>query len=117
MATIRIGDYMSIGTGYNITAVSYELSDDPNFTELLDFSYNDTINIYEWKSMVPKRDGTGYHGDLDNLYARFKIHQGKTCSKWFYTKSKNQNDQLVIFTKGGKDNIVETANSLEINFN
>ena len=108
---------MSIGTGYNITAVSYELSDDPNFTELLDFSYNDTINIYEWKSMVPKRGGTGYHGDLDNLYARFKIHQGKTCSGWFYTKSKNQNDQLVIFTKGGKDNIVETANSLEINFN
>jgi hypothetical protein len=65
--------------------------------------------------MVPKADGTGYHNDLDNLYARFRIWEGDTCSDWFYCQPKNQNDQTVIYTENG--NVVKTANSLLIGFN
>jgi len=115
MATLRINDYFDLGTkGYH-NASSWQVALDPEFTQIIDESLNDTVNVKEWKTMLPMIGGGGYYADLDNLYGRVKVHIDNTVSDWFVLAPKNQNDQTVIYTEG--DVTVKTVNSLDINLN
>jgi len=115
MATLRINDYFDLGTkGYH-NASSWQIALDPGFNQIIDQSLNDTVNVKEWKTMLPKIGGGGYYADLNNLYARIKIHIDNTVSGWFVLAPKNQNNQPVIYTENGVT--VRTVNSLDINLN
>ena len=116
MAFFKIHDYIDIGTKCFHDATSWQVGLDSEFTEIIDESLHDTTNLLEWHSMLPKIGDPGqYYADLDNLYARVKVHMGDDVSDWFNLPVKNQNDQTIIVTDL---NGVDTSyNSLTNNFN
>jgi len=102
MATLRINDFIDIGThGYH-NASSWQVALDENFEQIIDESLSDKINIEEWSSMLPEINGKGFYKDLSNLYARCRVHIDHNVSPWYVMKPKNQNDQLYLITEEGK---------------
>jgi len=115
MARFEINDYMDIGTiGYH-DATTWEVALDEEFTQVIDTSVHDFVNVTTWNSPLPVINGEGVYKDLDKLYLRVKIHIGDTTSPWYVAEYKNQNKQIVNFVEN--DEIVESVDSLEIGFN
>ena len=96
MAQLELKDFIDINTGLFISATSWQVSLDSNFTQIIDESLADEINIYEWNTKLPKIDESGFYADLDNLYARVKVHIGETVSEWFVMEPKSQNQQTIV---------------------
>lgn len=98
MARIRVNDYIDIACkGYH-NASTYQVALDPEFTQIIDETIEDKVNVEYWDTMLPKLDGTGYYADLDQLYARVKVHIDNTVSPWFTCEPKTQRYQLVTIT-------------------
>lgn len=114
MAYMEILDYTDIGTGASHDATSWQFAKDPDFTQIIDESLNDTVNIKKWVSMLPKRpeDGDGYYKDLDMVYGRFKIHAGGYESRWFEAEPKSQNYQEVTITEEGQEDIITDSDAI-----
>ena len=118
MAYIRVLDYIDIGTGGYLDAVSYQIAKDKDFTKIIDESLHDTIHTDVWHSMLPKlpedkKPGTSdYYADEDELWARVKVHIGKHESPWVVLKPGNQNKQNVIITEEGKEDIHTTSDAI-----
>ena len=114
MAIFTIDDYISFGTkGYH-NATTWEVATDENFENIIDRSYKDRVNVTVWHSPLPKPDGSGYYADLSTVYCRAKIWiDDVEANDWFYMKVQNQNEQKVIYTEDGKEDIVYES-SLEL---
>ena len=115
MARLRVNDYIDICTNNTHNATSWQVALDPDFTQIIDQSLKDTVNVKEWVTPLPKIDGNGYYADLDNLYSRVKVHIDDTESPWFVMEPVNQNKQRVIYTY--PDGHTEEYDSLEIGLN
>jgi len=117
LASIKIIDYIDVGSGGLHSATSWQIAKDSEFKFIIDESLNDQVNIKEWHSMLPKLpiDGVGYYADLDELYARVKIHVGEdNVSEWFPLDPESQNIQDVTITEG---DVVTNTTSTAINMN
>lgn len=114
MARIEIIDYIDVGSGSVHTATTWQIAKDPEFTKIIDESIEDYVNVKKWYSMLPMlpEDGTGYYADLEQLYARVKIHLGETVSPWYVLEPKDQREQEVLITKDGVDIETTTAKDL-----
>jgi len=110
MARFALGEYISIGTGYNHTATSWQAGLDSTFSVILDEVFKSKEYLTHWISALPKPDGCGYFSDLDEVYVRVKVWEGDTCSDWFILPTKNQNDQTLDITENGV--VVDTVNTL-----
>lgn len=112
MATFRVDEYIDFLTkGYH-DGTTWQVALDPDFEHIIDESIHDKVNIKTWKSMLPKIGTSGYYADLDNLYARVKIHILDDVSDWYIMEPKNQNDQTIVYTEEGQSD--QSYNSLEI---
>lgn len=116
MAKLVINDYLDVGTGGFHNASSWQVAKDPKFTKIIDESIADTENVKEWHTMLPKlpEDGPGYYADLDNLYARVKVHVDEHESPWFVLEPKSQNVQDVVITEQGKKDIHTTSTAINM---
>lgn len=114
MAKLTIESYIDIGTGGYHNASSWQVALDPEFTQIIDQSINDKVNVKEWHSMLPKLNGAGYYADLDALYARVKVHVDDYESPWFVLPPQSQNIQLVRITEDGKDDIITTSENIHM---
>jgi len=110
MAQFRLHDFIDVGTHGYIDATSWQVAKDPDFKEIIDQSLHDTVNIYTWNSPLPD-DAGWFYADLDNLYARVKVHILESESDWYVMEPKNQNDQEFVITENGE--VVKRVNSLE----
>ena len=114
MALLRLNDFIDLNVkGYH-DATSWQFATDPEFKDIIDESLHDEVNLTEWVSMLPKKDG-GYYADLDQLWARVKLHIDHNESPWYVCPPKNQNDQTIIVTE--LDGSKSTYNSITDNFN
>ena len=105
MAWIQVNSYIDIGTGGNHEATSWQFAKDKDFTLIIDESIEDRVNVKKWHSMLPKRpedktnpDAEEYYSDLDELWARCKIHVGETVSDWYVIGPRSQRLQKVLVT-------------------
>ena len=64
--------------------------------------------------MVPMPGEEGYHADLKVLYARVKIHVREYESDWFVIGPMDQNDQQVIITEEGEEDIHTSSKKLDL---
>jgi len=124
MAHIKLLDVIDVGTGGYVNAISVEIAEDIEFTKIIDATYKNTEPVLLaqsrpeenclalWYSMLPKRDGTGYHADLSNLYSRIKAFVDDNESDWFILEPKDQNLQDVIITEDGKDDVHTTSTAI-----
>jgi len=115
MALLRIIDLIDINTKGFHNATSWQFALDPDFTQIIDESLKDTVNVKEWHSMLPKITGDGYYADLDKLYARAKVWIDDNVSEWLEFTPLNQNDQTIIVTE--LDGSISTYDSLSDGFN
>ncbi len=114
MARFELRDYISLGTIARVTAASWQIAKDPEFTIILDFIDKSSLHRTEWNSPVPRENGIpGYYRDLDLLHARVKLWSGDSCSDWYILPPKNQNDQVYNLTYKG--NIIRQVHSLTEN--
>lgn len=117
MAHINICDYIALGLDTNAhDATSYVIAKDPDFNEIIDQSIHDTANLYKWTSPLPKRledGGKGFYSDLTQLYAKIKLHFGKSESPWWVLDLENQCIQQVILTEKDKDPLFSDSQWLE----
>jgi len=97
MATFRLTDFIMYNSYNNITGVSWEVSTDSDFNNIIDKVYNSKEHIIEWFSRLDKPDGSGQYGENDILYVRCKVHVNTSStnmeSKW-YTKIINNNEKI-----------------------
>lgn len=107
MATIRIMSTKILFATAPHTSTSYQISKDINFTDIIDESIKDTVNLLEWNS--PLEDGMGGHyKDLPIMYARVKFHFGTDTNKdseWIVLDSFDQIHPIILDTDE-EDNIV-----------
>ena len=115
MAKLSIKDYFDFGVNTTHNGSSWQIALDSNFTQIIDESLEDRVNVKTWHSQLKKLDGPGYYKDLDQLYARVKVHVDNSVSPWYVLPVGNQNDQVVIVTD--IDGEHTTYNSLEIGLN
>lgn len=101
---IVITDYISIGSDANHNASSYQVALDPLFTDIIDESIEDRVNVKEWHSMLPNKNG-GYYSNLDKIYARVKVWLDNDESPWYILPVVSQQDQNLIITENGKPDI------------
>lgn len=114
MAKITIIDIIDVGSGSYHNATSWQVALDPEFTQIIDESLIDTVNVKEWHSMLPKISGSGYYADLDLLYARVKVHIDNYESPWFILRPKSQNIQNVTITEEGVATIHTTSDAINM---
>lgn len=113
MALVRYKDYIDIGSGGPVDAVSYQVALDENFTQIIDQSLHDTVNLDHWYTMLPKIGvANEYYADESKLWARVKIHVDTFESPWFVIGPKDQNKQDVIITEEGKPDIHTTSDAI-----
>ena len=115
MALLRINDLIDINTKGFHNATTWQVALDENFTQIIDESIKDTINVKEWHTMLPKINEVGYYADLDNLYARAKVWIDDNVSEWFVMEPKNQNKQKIIVVE--LDGSITEYDSILDNFN
>ena len=99
MAAFRLKDYIDFDTDGYITSVSWQAALDPAYTQIIDESLHDPINKLEWVSTLPVIGSTTgeCYADLNNVYARVKIHMTGADSPWYEMIPKNQNDQTITY--------------------
>jgi hypothetical protein len=114
MAKITITDIIDVGTGSYHNATSWQVALDPEFTQIIDQSLNDKVNVKEWHSMLPKINDNGYYADLDLLYARVKVHIDSYESPWYVLRPKSQNIQNVTITEKGVATIYTTSDVIKM---
>ncbi len=113
MARISLEGFDSLGTSSVHTATSWQVAKDPDFTQIIDQSMNDTKNLTSWVTPLPKLaedtlegETYPYYDNLKTLYARVKVHIDDTVSNWFVLGPKSQLVQKVIITQEDKDDII-----------
>lgn len=116
MARIEVKEFIEIGSGAPHDATSWQVAKDAEFKKIIDESLNDKINVKVWHSPLPKlkEDGDGYYSDLDELYARVKVHLGNTESNWLSIGPKNQNFQKVIITESEQPDRETTSTDINM---
>lgn len=116
MARLKVNDYIDIGMKSNVIAVSWQVALDPNFMDIIDESLNDSINLHEWNTPLPKINEPGkYYSDLDKLYGRIKLFFTNGESAWYVMPIANQNAQEIRVTE--LDGSVTVYDSIIDNFN
>lgn len=114
MAHIILDDFIDIGSGSDHDATSWQIATDSKFKNIIDESLHDTKNLTRWYTMVPKPGEEGYHADLKVLYARVKIHVREYESDWFVIGPMDQNDQQVVITEEGEEDIHTSSKKLDL---
>jgi len=117
MALFKLNDFIDYHTHGSITEISWQVALDSGFTQIIEESIKDHVNVREWYSMLPvigATDGSCY-ADLSNVYARVKIHIGLVDSDWFDMVPLNQNNQIIFVTE--LNNTTTTYDALADNFN
>lgn len=112
MATLYLNTFIDYGCkGYH-NASSWQIALDPEFTQLVDSSMDDQVNLVSWNTPLLHPGGSGAYADLDNLYARIKLHIDDTISPWYDLNIGNQTDQTITVTE--EDGTTTTYNSIEM---
>ena len=109
MAYLKLIDYIDVGSGSAIDAITWQVAKDEEFTQIIDESLEDTKNLEIWHTPLPKlpEDGDGYYNDLDKVYGRLKIHANGHTSEWFNTPVASQLSYPIKITDG--DEVIETT--------
>jgi hypothetical protein len=107
MAYLKLIDFIDVGSGGPVDAVSWQVALDEEFTQIIDESLEDTEHLEIWHTPLPKLDGSGFYNDLDKVYGRLKIHANGHVSDWFKTPVASQLSYPIKITDG--DNIIETT--------
>lgn len=117
MAKLCIRDYVSIGMVRPPTAVSWQVSLDKDFKDIIDESIKDNVNITSWTTPLKKIGSNNeYYKNLDNLYSRISLWYDDLDTPWYTVDKANQNMQELIFVKDNE--IVKTVSPEEsINYN
>lgn len=110
MASMTVDSYIDIGTGGMHTKSSWQFAKDSEFTQIIDESLEDAVNVKKWHSPLPKReedksdpDAEEFYSDLDILYGRVKILVGETWSDWYVIGPRSQRLQRVAVTDNTGD--------------
>lgn len=71
--------YDDIGSGGPQVAASFEFALDPDFIDIIDATYFDTVHLKEWSSPLPIKDDIpgNFHTNLEKLYARGRVFCGR----------------------------------------
>jgi len=109
MASLKLEDFIDIGSGGPITAISYQFALDKEFTQIIDESIHDTVNLDIWHSPLPRMDGDGFYNDLPELYGRIKIHSGEHESEWFVCAVGSQTDYPIDITDTTNETVTPTT--------
>lgn len=124
MARLKLNEYIDIGTIGIPMEVSWQVAVDSGFTNIIDESLNDTVNIFGWITPLcinpqdPPENRT-YHKDLSTLYGRVRIDKIMTSNNgveevadlnmdWFVMDFKSQLNPVINVTKNGV--IIDTIN-------
>jgi len=109
MASLRLKDFIDIGSGGPITAISYKFALDKDFKHIIDQSIHDEENLEIWHSPLPRLDGEGFYNDLEELYGAIMIHSGEHSSKWFVCEKGSQTDYPIDITDTTNDTVTKTT--------
>lgn len=112
MAYIRIGNVMHFATKDKHTSTDWQVALDQDFTQIIDESINDEVNLTEWHTPLPKINEPGFYSDQDMIYARVRLRYGQDVSNWLYLND-SQNDQDITETTNFR--IVNVTHSDDIN--
>lgn len=97
-----VKDFMALD---NHTATDWVFATDENYSNIIEESLLDKVNLLSYTTPLPK-EGGGYYSDEDVIYAKVRVYYGNTISEWLELQS-NQNFQLVtIIDEDG--NVTET---------
>ena len=107
MAFIKLIDYIDVGSGGPIDHISYQVALDPEFTQIIDESLDNSVDLEVWHTPLPRLDGPGFYNDLDKLYGRLKIHSNGFVSEWFDAPVESQLSYPITITDG--DTVTETT--------
>lgn len=90
---------------YKHSATDWQIALDEDFTQIIDESLNDTVNLLEWHSPLPRLDDpTKFYSDEDLIYARARVWFDYENSGWLILTD-NQNYQEVILTEDNEEDI------------
>lgn len=107
MAYLKLIDFIDVGSGSPVDAVSWQVALDKEFTQIIDESLEDTEHLEIWHSPLPRLDGPGFYNDLEKLYGRLKIHVKDHVSEWFVTPVASQLSYPINITDG--DEVITTT--------
>lgn len=85
-----IAEFLAIN---NHTHTDWQFALDAGFTNIIDESLLDAVNLLSYTTPLPK-EGGGFYSDEDIVYGRARAWFGNTHSPW-YELSGNQNFQTV----------------------
>jgi len=107
MAMFRIEDFSIYNSFTDITAVSWEVSLNSDFSTLIDSTYKDETAVNGWYSKLPKPNNNGYYDNHTVMYIRCKIYvdnhaQSYGESKWFTNVINDTFTRKVRIRKGKK---------------
>jgi len=112
---LRLIDFIDMNTKGFHTATSWEVALDENFTQIIDSSYQDTVNLDKWITPLPEINGNSFYADLDIVYARIKVWIDNNESEWYTLIPKTQNYQPVKMRDA--DGTITETTSTELNMN
>lgn len=104
MAKVTINNIKFIGMRHRHDATDWQVALDKDFTQLIDESIDDTVNLRTWHTPLKKIDSIGFYSDEDIIYARARVRFKNYKSDWIVLND-NQNYQEVIITEDDKENI------------
>ena len=91
MAYLRVDDWLVLGVNSPVTATDWQVATDEEFTDIIDESIEDTVNLFYWNTPLKISD-RNYHSDTANLYARFRFHFGSdSVGEWLRLNDGHQN--------------------------
>ena len=103
MAKVILGEFIDIGSGDDHDASSWQVALDKDFTQIIDESLHEEVNLTEWYTMLPMSGQPGrYYADEVEIWARVKVHVKEHESPWFVIGPEDQNIQRVLITEEGK---------------
>lgn len=114
MAKFIIHNIIKLGMRHKHTATDWQVALDKDFSQIIDQSINDKVNLLEWHSPLKRIDGQpGLYSDEEKVYARFRTWFKNECSDWLVLTD-NQNYQEVIITQDGKDPIYTNSDDIDM---
>lgn len=109
MARLIVGEFIEVLTNGVVTAVDYQVAKDDKFEKIIDESLNDEVNLEYWDTPLPKREEdkvegeSEFYSDLEEIYARIRIHIDNTISNWLVIGPYSQTKQKVLITEDGEE--------------
>ena len=106
MARFYLNKFVNYNMTNDVTAVSWQVSTDPAFIDVVAETIMDRVNLVYWETPLKKPDGT-FYTEEDELYVRVKVHTDNGThlseSDWFMATHKEyENGGIIRLTIDGE---------------